>query len=301
MPPNDGDHRDSDPADAYRARFRRVLAYIDAHLSEDLSLERLSHVACFSKYHFHRQFSALFELSTHDYVKLARLRQATRELGQYSWRSVLEVALSVGYESPEAFARVFKKELGLTPSQFQDRPDWDAWDGLYQPLAKIRSEHMTRAYQRQDVEIVHFEGISLAVLEHRGDPARVQDSVRRFAEWRRQVGLPPRLSATFNVFWDNPESAPAAEYGLDLGAATDRQLAANEAGIVKKTIPAGRCARLRHVGADPLDASIRYLYQEWLPGSGETPADFPLFAQRVAFPPEVPEHESVVDLYLPLA
>jgi AraC family transcriptional regulator len=125
--------------------------------------------------------------------------------------------------------------------------------------------------------------------------------VRRFVDWRREVGLPPRLSATFNVFWDNPETTPPAEYRIDLCAATERQLPANSAGVVKKMIPAGRCARLRHIGPDPLDDSIRYLYQDWLPGSGETPRDFPLFAQRVAFPPEVPEHESIVDIFLPLA
>jgi AraC family transcriptional regulator len=301
MPANDADQRDPSISEAYRVRFRRVLAYIDVHLSDDLSLERLSQVAFFSKYHFHRQFSALFGISTHDYVKLARLRYATQELGLYSWRSVLEVAQSSGYESPEAFARVFKKQLGLSPSKFQDRPDWDVWDALYRPVAEIRSEHMTRTYRLEDVAIIQFEGVSVAALEHRGAPNLVRESVRRFVDWRREVGLPPRLSATFNVFWDNPETTPPAEYRIDLCAATERQLPVNSAGVVKKSIPAGRCARLRHIGPDPLDDSIRYLYQDWLPGSGETPRDFPLFAQRVAFPPEVPEHESIVDVFLPLA
>ena len=39
---------------------------------------------------------------------------------------------------------------------------------------------------------------------------------------------------------------------------------------------------------------------DWLPRSGEEPRDFPFFAQRVAFYPEVPEHEAVTDLFLPL-
>ena len=160
---------------------------------------------------------------------------------------------------------------------------------------------MTRTYRLEDVAIIQFEGVSVAALEHRGLPSLIRESVRRFVDWRREVGLPPRLSATFNVFWDNPETTPPAEYRIDLCAATERELPANSAGVVKKTIPAGRCARLRHIGPDPLDDSIRYLYQDWLPGSGETPRDFPLFAQRVAFPPEVPEHESIVDIFLPLA
>jgi AraC family transcriptional regulator len=41
----------------YHAQLQRVLEYIDEHLNDDLSLEILSGIAGFSKYHFHRQFS----------------------------------------------------------------------------------------------------------------------------------------------------------------------------------------------------------------------------------------------------
>ncbi len=42
----------------YRARFVRVLQHIETHLEDDLGVETLSLVAAFSKYHFHRQFTA---------------------------------------------------------------------------------------------------------------------------------------------------------------------------------------------------------------------------------------------------
>src|SRR5690606_40690953 len=72
--------------------------------------------------------------------------------------------------------------------------------------------------------------------------------------------------------------------------------------IVKtKSIPAGRCAVLRHVGSDnTLGESIRWLYSDWLPQSGESLRDFPLFLRRVRFFPDVPEHEAISDIYLPL-
>ena len=67
------------------------------------------------------------------------------------------------------------------------------------------------------------------------------------------------------------------------------------------TIPAGRCALLRHVGSDDqLGRSIRYLYANWLPASGEELRDFPLFMRRVTFFPDVPDSEAVTDIYLPL-
>ena len=36
------------------------------------------------------------------------------------------------------------------------------------------------------------------------------------------------------------------------------------------------------------------------PASGEEPRDFPLYFQRVSFFPDVPEHEAITDVFLPL-
>lgn len=52
----------------YQDRMRRVLDHIDRHLDDDLDLHALSGVAAFSKFHFHRQFSAIFRLSVYRYV-----------------------------------------------------------------------------------------------------------------------------------------------------------------------------------------------------------------------------------------
>ena len=95
------------------ARFRRVLNYVDAHLEDDLSVERLSGVAAYSKHHFHRQFSALFGVGVHELVQLVRFKRAAYDLA-FRERAVIDVALDARYESPEAFARAFKKTTGQT-------------------------------------------------------------------------------------------------------------------------------------------------------------------------------------------
>ncbi|HMA65896.1 MAG TPA: AraC family transcriptional regulator [Chitinispirillaceae bacterium] len=43
----------------YRQRINRVIDYIDAHLDENLTLETLAYIACFSKFHFHRIFQSV--------------------------------------------------------------------------------------------------------------------------------------------------------------------------------------------------------------------------------------------------
>jgi AraC family transcriptional regulator len=279
-----------------------VLAHIDAHLDEDLSVEALSRVAAFSKHHFHRQFSAALGIGVHRYVQLVRLKRASYRLAFRTGETITDIAFDAGYEGPEAFARAFRQRLGQAPSDFRRTPDWAALETACRPVSDARSRQMTEQPSDERVAIVEFPATQVAVLEHRGDPALIGDTIRRFIAWRREVGLPPRLSATFNILYDDPVETPPEAFRLDLCAATERDLPLEAAGLVIRILPGGRCARLRHIGPEEgLGRAIRYLYADWLPRSGQQLRDFPLFCQRVRFFPDVPEAEATTDIFLPLA
>ena len=288
------------PAERYLARFRKVFDYIDAHLDEPLSVATLSGVAAFSKFHFHRQFTELFRIGIHSYIRLCRLKRASYQLA-FRDTQIVDIAMASGYEGPEAFARAFRQSFGQSPSGFRKQPRWASWLEIYQPLSDLRQQHMSNTYHVDQVRIDTVEDTRVAVLEHRGDPARLGDSIRKFIAWRKQNRLPPRVSATFNILYDDPASTEPDAFRLDLCAATEQDVAPNDIGIVTKVIPGGRCAVLRHVGSDDnLGDALRFLYSRWLPHSGEELRDFPLYVRRVQFFPEVPEHEAVTDAFLPL-
>ncbi len=284
----------------YRARMRRVLDHIDANLDDDLGLAVLASVAAFSKHHFHRQFVAAFGVTVHRYVQLARMKRASYRLAFRDDASVTAIALDAGYDAADAFARAFRARIGQVPSAFRRAPDWERWHAALHPLARARRTLMP-TYSPADVTIREVPATPVAVLTHRGDPARIGQTIQRFIAWRRAVGLRPPASATFTVFHDDPRTTPADAFRLDLCAGTDRPVAPNDAGVAAGEIPGGRCAVLRVVGAsDDLEPAALFLYREWLPASGEEPRDFPLYCQRVTFFPDVPEHEAVTDLFLPL-
>jgi len=158
----------------------------------------------------------------------------------------------------------------------------------------------TPDHSRQ-VTIITTTDIKVAVLEHRGPPQLLSDSIRKFIEWRKQNNLPPKLNATFNILYEDPETVEPDQYRTDLCVATGKDVSSNASGIVSKVIPGGRCAVLRHIGSDDLlGASISYLYSAWLPESGEEPRDFPPYLQRVRMFPDVAEHEAIIDIFLPL-
>ncbi len=151
------------------------------------------------------------------------------------------------------------------------------------------------------IRIVETKDIRVAILDHRGDPALIGESVRRFIAWRKAAGLPPRVSATFNIIHHNPRESAPDDYRCGICAATEHEIAPNDAGIVAGTIPGGRCAVLRHTGSDDgLGDALSFLYLQWLSQSGEELRDFPVYLQRVTLFPDVPDGETVTDIYLPL-
>jgi AraC family transcriptional regulator len=285
----------------YQERFARVLAQIEARSEESLSLDELSGIAAFSRHHFHRQFSGFLGMSAYKYVQFMRMRRASWRLVFRPEMSIADIALATGYEGPEAFARAFRQFAGHSPSEFRETPDWSEWHSRFRPFIDLRQSHMSTIQAPHPVRVVQFPATRVASLEHVGSPVRLGDSIRTFIEWRKAQQLPPRLSATFNIVYNDPDEVPPEEFRFRLCAATDQRIESNTAGITELLIPSGRCALLRHVGSDDqLGRSIRHLYASWLPGSGEELRDFPLFMRRVTFFPDVPDSEAVTDIYLPL-
>jgi len=291
----------NDALTRYHARMQRVLDHIETHLDDNLTVEALSSIAAFSAYHFHRQFAELFGISVHRYIQLLRLKRASWRLAFRPAEPVLHVALDTGYESGEAFARAFRARLGHSPSEFRNDPQWREFHAAYRAVHEARSTRMTQTFTGASVRIVSFPETPVAIMRHHGDPMLLGDTIRNFIAWRRAAGLPPRVSATFNIMHNDPETTAPAEYRLDLCAATNHPVLANEHGVVAGHIPAGRCATVRVTGpSENLRAAAMFLYVDWLPRSGEELRDFPMFAQRVSFFPDVGEHEAITDIFVPL-
>jgi AraC family transcriptional regulator len=176
----------------YHARMQRVLDHIDRHLDDDLDLDALSSVAAYSKYHFHRQFTATFGLSVHRYIQLARMKRASYRLAYADAQSVTEIAMDAGYDAPDAFARAFRQRFGQSPSSFQKSPHWEPWLAAFGPLDNARSKLMQKTFTTDDVTIRNVLPTPVAIMQHRGDPATLGATIQRFIAWRRPPASTPR-------------------------------------------------------------------------------------------------------------
>ncbi|CAI2797959.1 AraC family transcriptional regulator [Pseudomonas fluorescens group sp.] len=280
---------------AYTKRFNAVLAYIDEHLEDDLSVKTLSHVANFSTFHFHRQFTAFVGVPVSRYVQLMRLRRAAHRLAAVADHSVLEAALGAGFDSPEAFCRAFKRAVGMTPSAFRKAPNWQVWHAVF------TIPHFSRTIIMQ-VRIVEFPEVRVAALEHCGPPGLVNESVSRFIEWRMQSGQSPVASSrSFGIPYGNPDTTPAEAFRFAICGEIHEAVEPNAFGVRELVIAGGRCVVVRHVGSpDHIGESIYPIYRDWLPTSGEELRDQLLFFHYLSVYPQTPQDQWKTDVYVPL-
>jgi AraC family transcriptional regulator len=153
-----------------------------------------------------------------------------------------------------------------------------------------------------EVRIVDFPETRVAVLRHRGTKAELDASTARFIAWRKATGLSPvKTSRTYGVVRYDPRTSPPGDFPFDICGTVDGEIPPNPQGVENGVIPGGRCAVLRHIGShECLGESVRRLVTDWLPDSGETRRDAPVFFHYLNVGVEVAEGALETDVYLPV-
>lgn len=97
-----------------------LIAWIDANLAEDLSVERLAARMCLCPRQVSRVFRKTLGMTPGAYVEHVRVTAAQRSLTGTDTRIDL-LARSLGYRSPDTFARAFSRNVGISPTDYRGR------------------------------------------------------------------------------------------------------------------------------------------------------------------------------------
>jgi AraC family transcriptional regulator len=100
-----------------RQHLGHVIDYIEAHLTDDLSLNELALTAGLSKFHFSRLFKSAIGLTPHKYLLKRRIERAASTL-QRGEAGIAQVAYQFGFTDQSHFTRIFKQVKGTTPKQY---------------------------------------------------------------------------------------------------------------------------------------------------------------------------------------
>lgn len=100
-------------------KIQQILAYINSHLTDDLSIDTLAETAYLSKFYMMRKFKADTGFSIHQYINSKRLLLAKSLLATTDI-PITELCYQCGFTDYSAFSREFKKSFRTTPTAFRN-------------------------------------------------------------------------------------------------------------------------------------------------------------------------------------
>ena len=153
----------------------------------------------------------------------------------------------------------------------------------------------------KQVEIIDFPETKVAAIEHLGSPADEYKSIKKLIAWRIDNKISTSdIHRSYGIHYNDPSKVDPSQYRVDLCVSVEHRISENSFGVINKTIPALRCARVRHYGTRENITAAHYLYGQWFPNSDERLADFPVFFHYVNVGPQLQEAEMITDVYLPI-
>jgi AraC family transcriptional regulator len=152
-----------------------------------------------------------------------------------------------------------------------------------------------------NVSIVTFPETKVAAINHLGPPQEEHSTLLKLVQWKiENQFLDQSIHRHYGLHYTDSRKIDPKEHQVEFCLSISEKIESNTHGVYEKTIPNLRCALARDVGARFDNQAALFLYDNWLPKSGETMADYPIIFHYVNVGPNIQSHEAITDVYLPL-
>jgi len=271
--------------------------YIQDRLGEDLSLEELAEVACFSPFHFHRIFRGMVGESVKEYIRRLQVERAAQEL-RHSNRSIQDISMNAGYENQGSFTRIFSTIFGISPLDYrkQFRNGQKDKPGQKKYVLSIQRP----GGENMEVTIKEFDEMTVAFVRHTGPYRDVGSAWEKLCCDRQVRIMSGPDSLAIGICYDDPDVTREDKIRYDACVTVRDDFVPGE-GIGKQTIRGGEYAVLIQRGSfDGLLDSYRWIYGEWLPGSGREVEAGPSLEIYLTDPDKVAAEDMLTEIRIPL-
>lgn len=281
--------------------LQKTCDYLDEHLYQDIRLSEVSQKVGCTPSHLQRQFKKSYDMTIGQYIRYARLKRAAYFVLYRQEMSLLEVALSVQFQSAAGFSRAFRHYFGISPSQLRllpsSHPDVEIFRNRLQD--RIGRAMSPKNFSTEDISYKDLSQINLIALRHSGDIRKMDETIQTFIKWRQQHKLSAQHYETYNLFYQDPGQTPSDQFYMDLAVDPKQRQPDLLADMSKTLLPAGTYLSYLHCGTEAaLSDVIGHMSAYCQTLSGWRTADFPLCLKRHRFFPDVAETEAETEILI---
>lgn len=250
--------------------FNQLLDYIEEHLTEDISADKIAKITGISDYHFRRMFAYLAGMPLSEYIRNRRLASANSEI--ITGAKITDTAFKYGYQSVEGFSRAFRDWTGHLPSEA-------AKNHIQKTFPKFSFFIDIRGGISMEVKIekkqgFHLIGVTKTVpIQFEGENPAINELAQSITEQQRKE------MHEFNDLY--PHQVLNASYAFDEGRMEEKGTLTHLIGFAtakensfadleQVAVEAHTWAIFPSKGAFPeaLQETWGKIYAEWLPSSG---------------------------------
>ncbi|MEN2767905.1 helix-turn-helix domain-containing protein [Ornithinibacillus xuwenensis] len=154
----------------YLDYVQRAIDFIEDNLQEDIELEGIAREAALSVPHLYRMFYSLTGHPIKDYLRKRRISIAAEHL-KNSNLTVLDIALSSGFESQASFSKSFKKIVGVSPKVYKESDVHYFYEriNLYEKVNYLESRELFERYP--DVKVIQLKNMMVLSYIHKSGSA----------------------------------------------------------------------------------------------------------------------------------
>lgn len=269
-----------------RHKINRVINFVRDCEDPVFSLDQMADVACLSRFHFTRVFSAFCGETPVEYLIRSSLESSVARLVHMPWMSITEIALAAGFSGSQAFSHAFRRRYGLGPKRFRDL-NHGVLDGFPNDQREQHLLNLEKASTVKSAELgwrvslrhqperrlayVRNIGPYLGLLNDVGAGDDLDQAFLTIAHWAEEKGIWPGKTPFIGICPNNPVVTPPRLCQYDVAIPVDDTVKEDETVSILH-MPATQIAALEMAGnSAALMRAWQWLTSCWIPQNGLVP------------------------------
>lgn len=247
----------------------KAIWYIENNYRKPVPLDTLAAVAGVSRYHLSRIFCYTVGLPISRYLRLRRLSEAAAALAAGE-PDILNLALSLGYGSHEAFSRAFKEHFSRTPEAVREQGHTENLT-LTEAISMARTNTTTVTQPRlETLDRLRLIGISRHYPFEK--VAEIPDQWQSLVSQIQRVS-PDSKPVTYGVIYNSDDESFDYHTGIEARSGTD-----TPEGLVRLEIEPRSYLVFQHPGhVATVRDTCNAIWSDWLPESDFSAVEAPWF------------------------